>query len=77
MNKEIIETYDVTDSVWKHPENMSVVVSTCRVHLTEDDNKWGWDAMYDNIKTKLETQLSGEIEEFEFWSVIKFFEDDE
>jgi hypothetical protein len=62
--------YDVTDIVWKHPENMSVVVNECRVHITKDDNKWGLDATYDNIKTKLETALNGKIEEFVFWDVI-------
>lgn len=77
MDKEIIETYDVTDIVWKHPKNMPVVVNECRVHLTEDDNKWGWDAIYDNIKTKLETQFDGEIEEFTFWGVTELFDDDE
>ena len=77
MDKEIIETYDITDIVWKHPKNMHVIVNECQVHLTEDDNKWGWDAMYDNIKTKLETQFGGEIEEFVFWGVTKLFDDDE
>jgi hypothetical protein len=37
MDKEIIETYDVTDIVWKHPKNMPVVVNECRVHLTEQN----------------------------------------
>jgi hypothetical protein len=70
MNKEIIKAYNVTDIVWNHPENMSVVVTECLVNITKDDNKWGWDAMYDNIKTKLETTFNGKIEEFELWDVI-------
>ena len=67
MENKIVASYYVDDIIWT--ETGSIVITECRVDLTEDDNKWGWDAMHDNIKTLLETRVGGEIESFEIWPI--------
>jgi hypothetical protein len=69
MKKDIVASYSIDDIIWADPENMPVIVTECRVNLTRFDNKWGWDAMYDNVKTILEERFGGPVESFEMWEI--------
>lgn len=67
--RKVVASYLVDDIIWADPENTPVIVTECRVNLTQKDNKWGWDAMYDNVKTILEKRFGGPVESFEMWEI--------
>lgn len=69
MGKDIVASYFVDNIIWTNPEYMTVIVTECRVNLRQFDNKWGWDAMYDNVKTILEELFDGRVESFEMHEI--------